>query len=345
MATLEMSTDRREDRATLIRRVNQLYHELAHARFDDDHRLRHRVERRFWEQVGAVALPRKSDPGRAGSIGTSGRVILDLACGTGFVSQALLPRMETADHLWAMDIGCHPLHEAMHKLLLTCGRGVRTIPCVADAQQIPLASGSVDLVAMNASLHHLPDPPQALRSVDRVLKPGGWFALGFEPNRVHFQSPVSAALSAGFNRACWYAGPRQNWRRLAQRLRIEPVAGVPNGSAGDDVLAVQINRQLISDGLIRQPLSTSDVLDLVDPYARGAPDAAGFDPDILLGSAMRKYQPVLLTCSDYLGESARRWPILRTTVDALLRKLMPAHGSLFSWLIRKPADASPRSAS
>ena len=46
---------------------------------------------------------------------------------------------------------------------------------VGDAHTLPLADHSVDAVAMQAVLEHLPNPESAIAEVERVLKPGGVF--------------------------------------------------------------------------------------------------------------------------------------------------------------------------
>ena len=43
----------------------------------------------------------------------------------------------------------------------------------ADAQDLPIASGALDLVVTSYSLHHIPDPARVLREMARVIKPGG----------------------------------------------------------------------------------------------------------------------------------------------------------------------------
>jgi ubiquinone/menaquinone biosynthesis C-methylase UbiE len=43
----------------------------------------------------------------------------------------------------------------------------------ADAQELPIASGSLDLVVTSYSLHHVPDQARMVREMARVVKPGG----------------------------------------------------------------------------------------------------------------------------------------------------------------------------
>ena len=43
----------------------------------------------------------------------------------------------------------------------------------ADAQELPIACDSLDLVVTSYSLHHIPDPARVLREMARVMKPGG----------------------------------------------------------------------------------------------------------------------------------------------------------------------------
>ena len=73
---------------------------------------------------------------------------------------------------------------------------------VVDAETLPFADNTFDLVVGHAVLHHIPDLEQSLREVVRVLKPGGRFAFAGEPTAEGDR--VARALS----RATWWATTR-----------------------------------------------------------------------------------------------------------------------------------------
>jgi SAM-dependent methyltransferase len=103
--------------------------------------------------------------GRAG-LGP-GRVVLDLAAGTGKLTRLLVPS-------GADVIAVEPV-EAMRSVLLeVCGDGVEVLDGTAEA--IPLGDASVDTVTVAQAFHWF-DPPAALAEMARVLRPGGTLVL------------------------------------------------------------------------------------------------------------------------------------------------------------------------
>ncbi len=62
--------------------------------------------------------------------------------------------------------------------------GVQVRSARADAESLPFASESFDLVLGHAVLHHLPDLPRAFAEFERVLAPGGRIAFAGEPSRI-----------------------------------------------------------------------------------------------------------------------------------------------------------------
>lgn len=92
---------------------------------------------------------------------------LDLGCGTGYFLPALATRCAT---LLGLDLAPGMLQVARHK------RGSAQLIC-GDAEQLPLASGSLDLIYSSLALQWCASLPQALAEIYRVLRPGGFFAF------------------------------------------------------------------------------------------------------------------------------------------------------------------------
>ncbi|WP_407841119.1 methyltransferase [Streptomyces sp. DSM 116496] len=104
------------------------------------------------------------------------RHIVDLGCGTGAGTFALLDRFPDA-HVTAVDSSAGHLQRLREK---ACARGVedrvRTVQADLDETEWP-DLGAPDLVWASASMHHMADPDQALRTVRELLAPGGLFAV------------------------------------------------------------------------------------------------------------------------------------------------------------------------
>ncbi|MYR97212.1 MULTISPECIES: class I SAM-dependent methyltransferase [unclassified Streptomyces] len=104
------------------------------------------------------------------------RRIVDLGCGTGTGTFALLDRFPEA-HITAVDTSAAHLQRLREK---ACARGaegrVRTVQADLDAADWP-DLGTPDLVWASASMHHMADPGRALRQVHDLLAPGGLFAV------------------------------------------------------------------------------------------------------------------------------------------------------------------------
>ncbi|MYV94882.1 class I SAM-dependent methyltransferase [Streptomyces sp. SID1034] len=107
---------------------------------------------------------------------TAPRHIVDLGCGTGAGTFALLDRFPDA-HITAVDASAEHLQRLRAK---ACTRGVqeRVLTVHADLDEAAWPDlGVPDLVWASASMHHMTRPDRALRNVRDALAPGGLFAL------------------------------------------------------------------------------------------------------------------------------------------------------------------------
>ena len=108
-----------------------------------------------------------------------GRVVLDLACGTGAMTQSLLKRSKGCDRIYAVDPSSEMLVRARAKRYLK-EVGEKVVFIEASAEELPLASESIDTVMVAYGVRNFSDRQKALREMYRVLRPGGrLFVLEF----------------------------------------------------------------------------------------------------------------------------------------------------------------------
>ena len=97
----------------------------------------------------------------------SGARVLDLCCGQGNVTEALLQA-----GLDAVGADFSPTMLVYARRRVPAGNFVET-----DAQSLVFGDAEFDAVVCNFGLLHVPDQPRALGEIRRVLKPGGKFAM------------------------------------------------------------------------------------------------------------------------------------------------------------------------
>jgi demethylmenaquinone methyltransferase/2-methoxy-6-polyprenyl-1,4-benzoquinol methylase len=92
--------------------------------------------------------------------------VLDVGCGTGFATEALLERTE---NVHGLDQSAHQLQRAYAKF----GKRGPVRFYRGDAERVPFADDAFDVVWSSGSIEYWPNPVDALEEFRRVTKPGG----------------------------------------------------------------------------------------------------------------------------------------------------------------------------
>jgi demethylmenaquinone methyltransferase/2-methoxy-6-polyprenyl-1,4-benzoquinol methylase len=99
-----------------------------------------------------------------------GQQVLDIAGGTGDLSLAFAPKVGASGRVVHTDINEAMLREGRNRLL---DAGVSLPTLVCDAEKLPFPDASFDLVTVAFGLRNMTHKEDALREMNRVLKPGG----------------------------------------------------------------------------------------------------------------------------------------------------------------------------
>jgi ubiquinone/menaquinone biosynthesis C-methylase UbiE len=191
--------------AERIRDVNTRYHDLAADSYDAKWGIDFAATGR--EQVTAKL-------GKAVGSGGPWSRALEIGAGTGYFSLNLL-NAGLIGSVTATDISPGMLR-ALEANAAELGLEVETV--ASDAEELPFADASFDLVLGHAVLHHIPDLDRAAAEMHRVLVPGGTIAFCGEP------SAHGDRIAALPKRAAVVAAPL--WRRALG-------AGKRNGGGED----------------------------------------------------------------------------------------------------------------
>jgi ubiquinone/menaquinone biosynthesis C-methylase UbiE len=154
-----------------IRDANTRYHDVAADHYDS----KWGIDFGEMGRAQVIAKVRKALDGEPAPWPRS----LEIGSGTGYFTLNLLAAGLIGEAT------CSDISPGMLNTLATnakrLGLTVTTQP--ADAEQLPFADESFDLVLGHAILHHIPDLPRAFAEFERVLAPGGMVLFAGEPSR------------------------------------------------------------------------------------------------------------------------------------------------------------------
>jgi demethylmenaquinone methyltransferase/2-methoxy-6-polyprenyl-1,4-benzoquinol methylase len=152
------------DQQSAARAVREMFDSIA-PRYDLlNHVLSMNVDRLWWRSTARkfqVVLSRPE------------AVILDICCGTGDMTLALLRhRPANGKPILAADFAHQMLVRAIPKFA-----GHNVVAIEADALQLPLANASIDLITTAFGFRNLASYRAGLEEFHRVLRPGGQFGI------------------------------------------------------------------------------------------------------------------------------------------------------------------------
>ena len=169
----------------------------------------HRLWKRFTIELSAVR---------------SGQTVLDIAGGTGDLSARFSKLVGTDGKVILADINASMLQVGRDKLLDAGAFGnLHIVQC--DAQYLPFPDNSVDCITIAFGLRNVTDKALALRSMERILKPGGRLLI------LEFSKPTNPLLEKIYDTYSFrilpmmgrlVANDEESYRYLAESIRKHP---------------------------------------------------------------------------------------------------------------------------
>lgn len=154
----------------------------------------------------------------------AGQRALDVAGGTGDLAVGLARQVGKTGRVVLSDINLGMLCTGRDRLIDAGFAG--NVDCVlADAERLPCADDSFDCVTIGFGLRNVTDKAAALRSMHRVLKPGGQLLV------LEFSTPVAPGLKPLYDAYSfgvlprlgeWVAKDAASYRYLAESIRMHP---------------------------------------------------------------------------------------------------------------------------
>lgn len=166
----------------------------------------HRVWKRFTTELAAIR---------------PGNRVLDIAAGSGDLALAFAKAAGERGRVVLTDINANMLTRGRDRLL---DRGVLVETTQCDGEALPFASDYFDCVSVAFGLRNMTHKDQALKEMQRVLRPGGKL-LVLEFSKVW--TPLRHAYDAySFNilprLGAWIAADATSYRYLAESIRMHP---------------------------------------------------------------------------------------------------------------------------
>ncbi len=202
-------TVRREEKVSLVANV---FHSVA-AKYDVMNDLMslgiHRLWKRFTIDCSGVR---------------PGQKVLDLAGGTGDLTALFSKRVGPTGQVVLADINASMLNVGKDKLR-DLGLVNNISYAQANAEALPFADNTFDVITIAFGLRNVTDKDAALRSMFRVLKPGGRLLV------LEFSKPTEAWLSKAYDVYSFkllpamgqlVANDRESYQYLAESIRMHP---------------------------------------------------------------------------------------------------------------------------
>jgi ubiquinone/menaquinone biosynthesis C-methylase UbiE len=318
--------------ADFVRKVNEVYHDVEGREYENKHAEIFVDESDRWLKIGHRFIANKSEK----------TTLLDLGTGTGFVPLKIGEILKEGDLCVCSDVSANML-DISRENLSNKGFKCEFIYLKLDGKEIDFESNYFSHITLNSVLHHIPDFSTIFKEIDRLLQIHGRLIIVHEPNRAYYTNKFLQTNSKLFY---VFMNPRLY---LAIKLRMFGFSKASSRVCKDRhvstmnkfAIAEEVNRQLLDEGIIKDPLSVQEIGKIVDFHLHISGEVHGVR-GISISELLQEYLP------NYEIEHFETYNHLVTTgsqnkftkmYDSFLKRLFPEKGAHFSVVLKKVAHS------
>lgn len=250
--------------------------------------------------------------------------VLDFGCGTGFATEQLLG---SALNPRIANIACYDLSADMVAVCRQKFGSDKRLSFFADQvgyAQMRDQGKKFDIIVCNALMHHIPEPSAVFEMIGELLRPGGIFVMGHEPNRQFYNNKVLHHLSNVF----------RLYKRSSRKLFGRKTA------TGKDI-ADLTHKELVAKGIVPADFPVRIIPKFVDihvplsNYAVQPWGEIGFDLAYINGYLDNRFELVTQISYSHIKDQEAYRSVVWKGIAGLFEKLYPQSGADAIFLFKK----------
>lgn len=302
------------DVADFVSQTSNIYHSYEAENYDERH-FSISYSKKYWDKVTAFLDAHFSDRQTVDA--------LDFGCGTGFATEQLL---DSKLNSRLRGIACYDLSPDMVAMCRKKFGGDARLSFYADHSgyvQLRDNGNRYDIIVCNALMHHILEPDSVFKMIGDLLKPGGVFVMGHEPNRDFYNNKTLHSFSQLF----------RIYKRIAKKL------GKKSHGAGKDI-ALLTHQEMLGRGMIPADFPVRIIPKFVDihvPLANFNPQPwgeNGFDL-AYVNQYLDGFELVTqITYSHIKDQQAYQWPLWKS-MAGWLERIYPKDGADAIFVFKK----------
>jgi 2-polyprenyl-3-methyl-5-hydroxy-6-metoxy-1,4-benzoquinol methylase len=222
-----------------VRVTSNIYHAHEAANYDSSHISIDRTRNLWSDVLASLNTTFKKEQQLS---------VLDFGCGTGFAAEQLITSPLGTK---IENVSCYDLSPDMIAQCKAKFSDDARFTYYADASGLNnmlQVEKLFDIVVCNSLLHHILEPDALFELIDGLLKPGGYFIMGHEPNKAFYHNTVLQHISYIF--------------RFFKKVRMKLVPTAKPATSKN--IAVLTHRDLVTQGIVPKSFPAQIIPKFVD---------------------------------------------------------------------------------